>query len=126
MLPPREASTPDFAILLQGEERWYETTEADRPGRKRGAETFSETIQHIQDDEWVEPEAYLNIIRERTASKARKSYEKCEGLIIWSNAFPIAREHEIDEAWWKLAAEPARAAFPEIWNHFKDRFSRIF
>ena len=130
LLPPRLEPTPDFAILVNGAERWYETTEADRPGRQRGQEykrpDSLDRLEWISEDQWVEPETYLEVIRQRTASKAAKAYDKCDGLIIWSNAFPISQEELLDHAWWKSAAEPAQTAFPEVWCHFKSRFKRVY
>jgi hypothetical protein len=130
LLPPRQGPTPDFAILLEGVESWYETTEADRPGRTRGSEYKraqpQQRVEQIPDDHWVEPEVYLAVVRQRAAAKAAKAYDNCDGLIIWSNAFPIAQEERLDLDWWRQATEPARTAFPEVWYHFKNRFNRIY
>jgi hypothetical protein len=122
--------TPDFSVLLDEAEHWFETTEADRPGRKRDLEYSEENhfdgFENIPDEHWVEPDAYLAVIQERCAQKAAKGYDKCDGLIIWSNAFPISNWDHLDENWWKLAAAPAQGAFPEVWRHFQSKFSRIY
>lgn len=130
LLRPRKQATPDFAIMLNQVEAWYETTEADRPGRKRMDEYASDDqqagVEHIPDDHWVEPDTYADVINVLTTRKGQKSYDKCDGLIIWSNAFPIAQQDQLNERWWQEAARPAQTAFPEVWCHFQDQFSRIF
>lgn len=130
LLRPSSIPTPDFAIVLDGFEYWFETTEADRPGRKRdleyAKEDHSDAFESVPDELWVEPDTYLTIIQERCTKKAAKSYEKCDGLIIWSNAFPISDQESLDGDWWKLATSPALGAFPEIWRHIQSKFSRIY
>lgn len=125
LLKAAQTPTPDFAIRLANEERWYETTEADRPGRTRGNEPPLQSIQMIPDSDWVEPEDYLGVIQARAKRKARRAYSRCNGLIIWSNAFPIAKEHQLDRRWWETAVEPAAEAFEEVWVHFKSEFRQI-
>jgi hypothetical protein len=130
LLRPDTCPTPDFAIRLDGSELWFETTEADRQGRKRdleyAEENYSQSIERIPDEEWVEPNAYLRVIQERCTKKAAKGYERCDGLIIWSNAFPIANLDAMDLAWWQRALRPASIAFSEVWYHARNRFMRAF
>ena len=129
LLPPRKRPTPDFALKLAGEELWYETTEVDRPGRKRGLEYADESsgnlVEQIPDEHWVEPDAYQAVIHERCVQKASKRYDKCDGLIIWSNAFPIGNEDQLNTEWWIHAIRAAQGSFPEVWRHFRGEFSRI-
>lgn len=135
LIPPREREripTPDFAVRIGATELWFETTEADRPRRKRGNEDHSpiDKPQRIPDSHWVEPESYQRLVQQRTRSKAAKKYDKCDGLIIWSNAFPRANEDHLTLDWWRIACLPARNAFPEVWVHTScetvDVFQRLF
>lgn len=38
LLVPRTQPTPDFALRIGADELWFESTEADRPSRKRNLE----------------------------------------------------------------------------------------
>lgn len=130
--PHKLLPTPDFAIRLGASEFWFETTEADCPGRKRGDEVEAPegTISQIPDDHWVEPSEYQALVRERVLVKASKEYSKCDGLIIWSNAFPIADEEGLTPDWWRAAVTPAEDKFDEIWvgirEELVEKFHRIF
>jgi hypothetical protein len=127
LLRPRTAPTPDFSIRLEGRECWYETTETDRPRRRRGLEYKAEepALRTVADDAWTDPDAYFGVVRGAATKKAAKVYSKCDGLIIWSNAFPIANEESIDAAWWLRATEPAHAAFLEVWIHHDGAFKQL-
>lgn len=133
LLPPRQTiPTPDFAIKVGGAELLFETTESDRPGRKRGAEEFDagDILRAIPDHHWVCPAEYLDLVRQRVQSKAGKAYDKCNGLLVWSNAFPIADEEPLTIDWWRDACLPARDAFAEVWvgrnRELEDAFLRVF
>ena len=124
--PHGNKPTPDFAIRLADSELWFETTEIDRPGRRRGQEPPVVGCEYIPDEDWVTPEAYSSEVAKRVQSKAAKSYAKCDGLIIWSNAFPIEREDQLTSSWWADAAAPARDAFPEVWVHFQQSWILLY
>lgn len=128
LIVPKAEPTPDFAIQLAGQELWFETTEVDRPGRRRGEEYkdgVPQTTQLVPGNEWVTPEEYLAVIGTAVLAKARKAYEKCDGLIIWSNAFPISDWDSLTDDWWAVAARPAISAFDEVWRHHRGEFRQI-
>lgn len=124
--------TPDFEMRIGGVAHRFEITEADRPGRRRGAEDHSPITRlvPVQDDEWVEPDKYQTVVSCRAHAKAAKRYDSCQGLVIWSNAWPIADEEKLTLDWWRCACEPARGAFREVWVgmdvELQDVFQRIF
>ena len=124
--PLNNQPTPDFAISLGISELWFETTEIDRPGRRRGDEPPLEGCEHVLEEEWVTPEAYRDEVTQRVRSKAAKNYLKCDGLVIWSNAFPIERQDELTETWWADAATPAKGAFSEVWVHFRQSWTQLY
>lgn len=66
------------------------------------------------------------MVEQRVTAKAEKHYHKCDGLIIFSNAFPIEREEALNADWWSNAAGAARSKFAEVWVHKSGKFSRIF
>ena len=104
LLRPRTQPTPDFAIRRGEREFWFESTEADRPSRKRNLEyqaiDFSGSPRLLRDDEWISQADYADEIDRLCGQKSVKHYDKCDGLVINSNAFGIIDEHLIDEDWW--------------------------
>ena len=118
--------TPDFAINVASSELWFETTEIDRPGRRRGAEPPLEEIEQVPEGDWVTPEAYRSEVTRRVRSKAAKRYSKCDGLVIWSNAFPIERQADLTNVWWSDAAAPAEKVFSEVWVHFQENWIQLY
>jgi hypothetical protein len=119
MLRTNVERTPDFAIFASGVESWFEITEADRPMRKRnleypvGVEPTQELVPY-QDHEWTDPDDYLPLIKERVAKKVAQDYARCDGLILVSNAFPVARPHEMTSAWWRDGTSAARSRFSQV------------
>jgi hypothetical protein len=124
LLRPHNTATPDFAIRLGDSEHWYEITEADRPGRRRGQENLPTVPQLVEDHEWTTSDAYFEIVLARAEKKACKTYARCDGLIIYDNAWPITDREAMTRAWWLKATAPARAVFPEVWRA-SDRFERL-
>lgn len=124
--------TPDFEMKVGGLVQQLEITEADRPGRRRGDEGHStiEGLVPIPDDEWTDPDEYQALVARQASTKADKSYDRCEGLIIWSNAWPIANEQVLTLEWWRTACKPAESAFTEVWvgtkSELRDGFHRVF
>ena len=118
--------TPDFAMILNRNELWFETTEIDRPRRRRGDEPLLEQAQYYADDEWSSPEELYETAVYRVEAKVRKSYDKCDGLLIWFNAFPVERSHQINLEWWQNTASSAQARFAEVWVHFDGKFAKLF
>lgn len=125
--PTANQPTPDFAIMLGSQEYWFETTEADRRGRKRGNEVLdpASIVEPIPKEHWVGPRDYHALVRERVRSKMRKSYVKCDGLVVWSNAFPIIDEEELTFDWWRSTVVDARTKFAEIWVHHGEKFIQL-
>lgn len=129
LLPPRNsAPTPDFAVRIGVAELWFETTEADRPERKRGDGDLSPRggPECIPEHHWVEPADYKDLVRQRVQSKASKAYGKCDGLVVWSNAFPIADADLLTVDWWRDACLPAKVAFAEIWVGRSHELAYVF
>ena len=127
LIKPRDGSqTPDFAMLLNKQELWFETTEIDRPGRRRGDEPFQSGFVAYADGEWTSPDELGPVVTERVAAKVSKTYDKCDGLLIWFNAFPVDRARELTTEWWNTSAEPARDHFAETWVHQSSRFTQLF
>jgi len=130
LLQPRHGlPTPDFAILPgPGEELWFETTEIDRPDRRRGDEPpMPPTVfQDVPDEHWVSSEIYAQTVRARVGTKALKKYDKCEGLIIWSNAAWVDDDDDLTDDWWKSVASAAAPKFSEVWVHTDGSFRRLF
>ena len=125
LLAPNGLSpTPDFAVIIDENELWYETTETDRPGRKRGDEDHTPTdkVVMIPDDDWTDPQEYFTLVQQRVQRKAAKTYAKCDGLIIWSNAFPVKTDFKLTPDWWRGAAQSAIGEFTEVWVHQKSEF----
>lgn len=127
-----EIVTPDFEMKVGEIVQRFEITEADRPGRRRGDEDRStiERVEPVPDDEWTDPDEYQALVEYRARTKADKSYNRCEGLIIWSNAWPIANEQALTLDWWRTACKPAENAFAEVWvganSELRNSFQRIF
>lgn len=130
--PLSDQPTPDFAVKISSCELWFETTEADRPGRKRGDEDHRPICvpRPIPDKHWVLPDDYQIQVSERALSKASKRYDRCDGLIVWSNAWPIDNQQTLTPQWRQDACRPAKHAFSEVWVgknvDLKDVFMRIF
>ncbi len=117
--------TPDFSLCIAGEERWYETVEIDRSNRRRGDEEPIETVQLIPPEEWVTSGEYFVEAAKRIQAKARKSYDKCEGLIVWSNAFAISDSENVTPEWWRQAAQPAIDSFSESWVFHRSQWYQV-
>ena len=126
--PVHGRQTPDFAILLNGSELWFETTEIDHPARRRGDEhkTAQEPIRPFEESEWSTPEMLEEVVRIRVHAKTSKHYEKCDGLVIWCNAVPVERSDEMDKAWWELYAGIAEEKFDQVWIGQNEMFTRLF
>ncbi len=124
------ATTPDFAVQLRERELWFEVTEADRPGRKRNLEyapsTLREAVRTLRDDEWIDQNIYAEEIDRLCRQKSSKEYDRCDGLIINSNAFGIIDDHLMTDEWWSDAARSARDKFSEVWRHHRSQFERIY
>lgn len=129
LLRPQERPTPDFALQIDEAELWFESTEADRPSRKRNLEYSQpegvQSVRSLTEDEWVDQSAYSEEIDRLCRQKASKRYDKCDGLIINSNAFGIIDEHLIDEAWWRRSTRAAHSRFGEVWRFHQSAFSQI-
>ena len=129
LLRPRSQPTPDFAVRTGEREYWFESTEADRPSRTRNLEyqqcNFSETTRSLRDDEWVCLSDYANEIDRLCRQKSLKIYDKCDGLIINSNAFGITDEHLINDDWWKQCTRSAQEKFEQVWRFHRSEFVRI-
>ena len=131
LLRPRHGQpTPDFAILLNDvEEQWFEITEADRPGRRRQHEYQcgfrDERFRSLTDEEWTDADTYQDVVRSIVTKKAAKSYDQCQGLIVWSNAFGITDDDKIGPLWWLEACGPGLDRFEEVWVHYRDRFHLV-
>lgn len=129
LLRPRTQPTPDFAVRTTEDELWFESTEADRPSRKRNLEyTESNSLEltrFLRDDEWVNQSEYAEVIARRCRRKSMKRYDKCDGLIINSNAFGITDEHLIDEDWWQECTRAAHSSFNQVWRFHRSAFAQI-
>ncbi len=117
--------TPDFAIRMGTNELWFETTEADRLGRKRGAEDQAPGVREFLESEWVTASDYHSVVCQRVQTKTQKSYDKCDGLIVWSNAFPLADPDELTADWWCSAVTSAEGVFGEVWVHHSGAFTQL-
>jgi hypothetical protein len=118
--------TPDFAIHSGENELWFESTEIDRPNRRRGTEEVVKGFTAFAEEEWTSPEALWTVTRERVLKKVGKQYAKCEGLVVWNNAFPIERASQLTNDWWESACAPARNRFSETWVYTSGAFLRLF
>jgi hypothetical protein len=126
LLPPNgNRPTPDFAIKLQSNEFWYETTEIDRRDRRRGSEPPLESPLQVPPNEWVTTADYLEVLRERSAAKAAKDYVKCHGLVIYDNAWPLSDPENQTLDWWRSGTTDARARFSEVWSFDGTTFALI-
>lgn len=124
LIKEENTPTPDFALRFGKTELWYEITEADRPSRRRGEEIIPSEPQPVKPHEWTEPDDYFLVVRALASKKAQKAYARCDGLIIYDNAWPITRPQIMDAVWWKAATEPAQATFSEVWRA-SEGFERI-
>lgn len=118
LLPERDTiETPDFALKIGSNEQCFEITEADRPGRRRGDEDHSSLTRPVlvPDDEWTDPLEYQELVSHRVRKKAAKNYDECQGLLVWSNAWPIAKDKMLNTEWWQAACRPAANVFAEVW-----------
>ena len=129
LLRPGSQPTPDFALQFEESELWFESTEADRPSRKRNLEylesTTLEGTRLLRDDEWVDQSIYAREIDRLCRQKSAKNYGKCDGLIINSNAFGIIGEELMDEEWWRKSASTALVNFDQVWRFHRSTFERI-
>lgn len=106
-------TTPDFEIDLKGELLRYETTEADVPGRKRQAEyRVPRTVERMLFTDLDTMVAHMRVL---AAKKAAKTYDNCRGLVIWVNPPAFAFVPELRWQGLVNGAEPAAAAFEEVW-----------
>jgi hypothetical protein len=106
-------TTPDFEIDLKGELLRYETTEADVPGRKRQAEyRVPRTVERMLFTDLDMMVAHMRVL---AAKKAAKTYDNCRGLVIWVNPPAFAFVPELRWQGLVSGAEPAAAAFEEVW-----------
>ena len=106
-------TTPDFEIDLKGELLRYETTEADVPGRKRQAEyRVPRTVERMLFTDLDTMVAHMRVL---AAKKAAKIYDNCRGLVIWVNPPAFAFVPELRWQGLVSGAEPAAAAFEEVW-----------
>lgn len=130
LLSPRYGqATPDFAILVDNAEQWFEVTEADRAGRKRQNEYqggFRDVpVRLLAEEEWTNANAYKCVVQSLVTKKASKAYDRCRGLIVWSNAFGIIDDEKITQKWWSQACESGWRSFEEIWVHHRDVFHKV-
>ena len=125
LAPNGNRPTPDFAIKLQSSEFWYETTEIDRRDRRRGSESPLKGPLQVPPSEWVTTADLLEVLRERSAAKARKDYVKCDGLVIYDNAWPLSDPENQTPDWWRSGTTEARARFSEVWSFDGTTFALI-
>lgn len=69
--------------------------------------------------------AYSEEIDRLCRQKSSKNYDKCDGLIINSNAFGILDEQLMDEDWWLLSTRAAHTRFEQVWRFHRSAFARI-
>ena len=125
LAPEQGCSTPDFAIKTGSRELLYESTEIDRPGRRRGDEQPITTVTRVSEGDYVTAELYAAILRDRSGKKAAKDYDRCDGLIIYDNAFPVEDRELLTLHWWADNTQAARARFAEVWCFHSDVFRQI-
>lgn len=130
LLEPRVGqATPDFALLFGKTEQRFEITEADRPGRRRTeeyrTELFPTEMRLLEEDEWTTAFDYKAVIEAAVRKKSAKRYDKCHGLIVWSNAFGITDDEAITALWWSEACALGWKNFREIWVHHRNLFEQI-
>ena len=127
LLRPSDTSpTPDFAVIVESKEYWFETTEVDRPDRRRGAEQPVQGVRQLEENEWITADQYFWEIERRVKSKAARTYLKCDGLIVWSNAFAISDDEAMDTEWWQRATISASDRFSQCWVWHRDNWYGIF
>ena len=79
---------PDFELLLHGESRLFEATEADFPGRRRSDE-YREVTSEIEDDpveDWRKRfDAIPSAVRRVVSKKLLKGYPESVSLAVYVN-----------------------------------------
>lgn len=121
---------PDYEERTQGEVAQYEITEADRPGRKRGAEykglsseTDASDLRHVSDEEWENRTATaLAALQDRAKNKATKCYPRTASLVIHLNVGGVQRDKL--EAEMGLATACAKDHFKSILVLWRDGLYR--
>ncbi len=83
----------------------------------------------VPGEEWTNPLEYQKLVSRRVRKKAGKRYDTCHGLLVWSNAWPIANDELLTAEWWQAACRPAANAFAEVWvgsaNDVEGAFLRV-
>jgi hypothetical protein len=120
---------PDFEIqFLNGKVERFEFTEAQIPGRRRGAEYEKNEpkIEMWPVDKWPNRGQIFEIVRNAAAIKKEKAnklaargtpYPQDVGLLIYLNVLEFWNEDEIDNIATTFchAVEPAKEAFSAVW-----------
>lgn len=125
--------TPDFAILLNGQELIFENTEADGPARHRNSDYENNCHLFLSQVDYavsgrgpVAPEVYAAEIARLVAKKCAKHYPRCDGLVLISHAPWIAGLTPPPLGWWEAACVQAQDHFPEVWVFHDRAFQRLF
>lgn len=124
LAPKQGCSTPDFAIKVGPRELLYESTEIDRPGRRRGDEQQITTVTQVPESDYVSAEVYAAVLRNPSGKKAVKDYNRCDGVIIYDNADVEDRDLSTPH-WWAENTQAARARFAVVWCFHSEVFRQI-
>ncbi|HEY5721606.1 MAG TPA: hypothetical protein VIT45_04720 [Allosphingosinicella sp.] len=108
-------TTPDFAVRVGQEQRRFETTEADVPGRRRQAEFRDPSQGGVQPMVFTSLTVMVAHIQALVTKKAAKRYDDCAGLIIHMNPPMFSFEPRFRTEQFLEATAPAAASFREVW-----------
>lgn len=119
---------PDFQISIAGSEDFYEVTEADTPGRKRGWEVQERRKrrmpgQPFADDfpstERLTPDQADVALRAAAERKSRGVYDPNWGLVILLNPIEFGAHRQVIEDLMVSATAAARNCFASVWVLWK-------
>lgn len=120
---------PDFQVRVGDHLVWFESTEADRKGRKRGEEYRNlrkvpreqRTWTHIENDAYrAEHDEFPSVLRDRVLDKAEKvlagKYKSDAGEIVSPNLIVrdnFSHDHSVDAC--AAFITDWKGVFPSIW-----------
>jgi hypothetical protein len=114
---------PDFHLRTTEADVDFEITEADRIGRRRGAE-YRFRPQTRSYDPVAEEQEARRVIPLRVEQKARKAYRPAPHLLVYVNLSAFARRPDTDPELARLV-EPWARSFGAIWLQWGEHAIRL-
>jgi len=133
-LVPKDQRWPDFEMRLGGRVEQWEVTEADIPGRRRGAEYRYDPLipgdralglDH-QQNYIARAERFPEAIRRASEKKAFRNYSARVSLLIYLNPSDFGTRHQQTVDSFAEATRPAKDRFKEVWILWKGQVHQVW